>query len=107
MATASMNTEAEAAKPVAVQVVKEVVIKEVIKPAEVVNPPEIDYEQELAKLRQQYEEKIDGLNGMLQMHKEIKSELESKLEQQKILASNAKTVRFGDESETDWQKRYE
>jgi len=97
-----MNTEAEVVKPVPVKVVKEVVIKEVMKPAEVVNPPEMEHEQELVKLRQQYEEKISGLNGMLQMHKEIKSELESKLEQQKILASNAKTVRFGDEGQSDW-----
>ena len=35
MASASMNTEAEVIKPMPVQVVKEVVIKEVIKPAEV------------------------------------------------------------------------
>lgn len=67
----------------------------------------MEHEQELLKLRQQYEEKISGLNGMLQMHKEIKSELESKLEQQKMLISNAKTVRFGDEGESDWSKRYE
>ena len=76
MTSASMNTEAEAVKPVPVKVVREVVIKEVIRPAEVVNRPEVEHEQELAKLRQQYEEKISGLNGMLQMHKEIKSELE-------------------------------
>ena len=44
------------------------------------SPGKEQHEKELQTVKERYEEKVNGLNGMLQMHQKIKVELEEKLE---------------------------